>query len=81
MRIHITGFLPDDHEDDLLKFDLLMDPSYNGQILEYLGHKDLIAMSEGLWDLAPEQVSYISELIGEPLPSDLEMLIGVVSTN
>jgi hypothetical protein len=75
---HITVFLPDDHEDDSLKFELLIEPSYNDEILKYLHHKDFNAMSPGLWDLTPEQVAYISELVGQPLPMDLEMLIGVV---
>lgn len=79
MPIHLTGFLPDGHEDDSLKFELLVDPSYNDEILKYLHQKDLNAMCEGLLDLTPEQVVYISRLVGEPIPMGLDILIGVVS--
>ncbi|NWB50619.1 pyocin S6 family toxin immunity protein [Pseudomonas gingeri] len=77
MYLCITGFLPNNDEDDSLKFELCLDPSYNEKIVSLLGYKSLNAMAEGLWDLSDRQVREISALIGQELPTDLEMLIGV----
>jgi hypothetical protein len=71
---------PDVNETILIKFKLLIDPSYSGDVLKCLRHKGLDAMSAGLWNLRSEQVAYIAERVGQPLPMDMEMLIGVVRT-
>ncbi|CAD5201055.1 pyocin S6 family toxin immunity protein [Pseudomonas sp. FEN] len=77
MYLCLTGFLPNNDEDDSLKFELCLDPSHNEKIVSLLGYKNLNAMAEGLWDLSDSQVREISALIGKELPTDLEMLIGV----
>ncbi|UVJ46429.1 pyocin S6 family toxin immunity protein [Pseudomonas sp. LS1212] len=77
MYLCITGFLPDNAEDDSLKYELDVDISFNDQIVQLLGHRSLNAMAEGLWPLTSEQVAQISELIGQTIPTDLEILIGV----
>ncbi|QQZ42467.1 hypothetical protein IF690_02700 [Pseudomonas sp. SK3(2021)] len=77
MYLCITGFLPNNAEDDSLKYELDVNAAFNDQIVQLLGHESLETMAEGLWPLTNEQVAQISELIGQVLPSDLEMLIGV----
>ncbi|MDY7065823.1 hypothetical protein PsexTeo8_22720 [Pseudomonas extremaustralis] len=77
MYLCISGFLPNDPEDDSLKFELDVDSSFNDQIVQVLGHKSLDAMAEGEWLLTSEQVAQISELIGQALPTQLKLFIGV----
>lgn len=77
MHLCITGFLPNNNEDDLLKFQLYIDPYYNDDIVSFLGHRSLDAMSEGLWRLSREQIIGVSEITGNKIPIDLDILIGV----
>lgn len=79
MYICITGFLPDNNEDDSLKFRFYIDEPYHQQVIQLLGHSNLNSMAEGLWDLTQEQAEEISQLTGENLPRDLRLLIGVES--
>lgn len=79
MYLSISGFLPDEEEDDSLQFDLDLDESFNGQIVQLLGHGSLNAMAEGEWLLTNEQVTEISKIIGVPLPTNLELFIGVLA--
>ena len=69
--------LPNNSDDDLIKFELDVDGSFNDQILKVLGHKSLSSMAEGEWLLTDEQVTLVSGIIGQALPSDLKLLIGV----
>lgn len=77
MYLCITGFQPDEAEDDSLQFELDVDSVYNDEIVQLLGHKSLNAMAEGLWPLSPEQVARLSALIGQTIPTELDILIGV----
>jgi hypothetical protein len=77
--LSISGFLPDENEDDSLKFDLDLKESYNSRILQLLGHRSLNAMAEGEWLLTKEQVIELSQIIGESLPTDLDLYIGVLA--
>ncbi len=77
MHLCISGFLPNDPEDDSLKFELDVDSSFNDRIVQVLGHKSLDAMAEGEWLLTREQVAQISELISQALPTQLKLFIGV----
>ena len=77
MYLCISGFLPDDPEDDLIKFELDVGHSFNDQIVQALGHKSINAMAEGEWQLTSEQVARISEILGQNLPTDLKLFIGV----
>lgn len=79
MYLCISGYLPDDDEDDSLKFDLDLDKSFNDQIVQFLGHTNLNAMAEGEWSLMREQVVEISETIGQSLPTNLDLFIGVLA--
>jgi hypothetical protein len=42
-----------------------------------LGHKSLNAMAPGEWLLTDEQITLVSGIIGQALPSDLKLCIGV----
>lgn len=77
MYLCITGFLPNNAEDDSLKYELDVDAVFNDRIVQFLGHESLEVMAGGLWPLTCDQVVKISELIGQALPEDLDMLIGV----
>jgi hypothetical protein len=77
MYLCISGFLPDSAEDDSLKFELDLDASFNDRIVQLLGHRSLNSMAEGEWLLAREQVTQVSELIGQSLPTNLKLFIGV----
>jgi hypothetical protein len=77
MYLCISGFLPDDAEDDLIKFELDLDSSFNDQVLQLLGHRSLEMMAEGEWLLTHEQATQLSEIIGQPLPTELTLFIGV----
>jgi hypothetical protein len=77
MYLCISGFAPNHSDDDLIKFELDVDGSFNDQILKVLGHKSLSSMAEGEWLLTDEQITLVSGIIGQALPSDLKLLIGV----
>lgn len=79
MYLSISGFLPDENEDDSLKFDRDLKESYNSRILQLLGHRSLNAMAEGEWLLTKEQVIELSQIIGESLPTELDLYIGVLA--
>jgi hypothetical protein len=53
------------------------DGSFNDQIVKALGHKSLNAMAPGEWLLTDEQITLVSGIIGQALPSDLKLCIGV----
>lgn len=77
MYLCINGFLPDSAEDDSLKFELDLDGSFNDEIVQLLGHRNLNAMAEGEWLLTGEQAAQISKIIGQSLPTHLKLFIGV----
>lgn len=77
MHLCITGFSPENAEDDLIKFDLKVDKVFNDQIVKCLRHNSLNAMAEGEWLLTSEEVAGLSSIIGQALPNDLTMFIGL----
>jgi hypothetical protein len=77
MYLCISGFLPNNSDDDLVKFELDVEGSFNDHILKVLGHKSLSSMAEGEWLLTDEQITLVSGIIGQVLPSDLKLFIGV----
>ncbi|KAA0985829.1 pyocin S6 family toxin immunity protein [Pseudomonas sp. ANT_J28] len=77
MYLCISGFLPDSAEDDSLKFELDLNASFNDQIVKLLGHKSLNEMASGEWLLTTEEVQQIALLINQPIPSNLDLFIGV----
>lgn len=77
MHLCISGFLPDNNEDDFIKFELVVNESFNERIVQFLGHRSLNAMAEGEWLLTAEQVAQLSSTIGQSLPTDLKMFMGL----
>lgn len=77
MFLWISGFLQDDAEDDTLKFDLIVKPEYEDAVLKILGWESLEGSPDGEWQLSIEQLREVSTAVKEPLPSDLDVFIGV----
>ncbi|WP_025809267.1 pyocin S6 family toxin immunity protein [Pseudomonas chlororaphis] len=77
MYLCLTGFLPEDDEDDSLKYQLKVSSEFERQIVSLLGHKSLNAMASGEWLLTAEQAQQIAALINESIPDDLDIFIGV----
>ena len=77
MFLWISGFLKNDAEDDALKFDLVVKPEYEDAVLNILGWKSLEESPDGEWLLSMEQVGQVSTAVNEPLPSNLDVFIGV----
>ncbi|MPQ69662.1 MULTISPECIES: pyocin S6 family toxin immunity protein [unclassified Pseudomonas] len=77
MYLCISGFLPDNADDDSLKFELDLDIRFNEKVMRLLGYENLNVMAEGEWLLSGEQLEQISELIGQSLPTHLKMFIGL----
>ena len=73
----ISGFLADSSEDDSLKFELDLDESLIQGILPILGLESINEMAAGEWLLSNEQLLRVSILAGRPLPTDLQMFIGL----
>lgn len=69
--------MPDSFEDSSLQYELDVDTAFNDQIAELLGHKSFNGMAIGEWPLTDEQVQQIGALIGEIIPPDLDIFIGV----
>lgn len=55
MYLYVHGFLPDDDEDDPLRFKLKIDKSFTEQLTPRLGQQ-IDAMTEGERPLTAEQV-------------------------
>nr|WP_122667423.1 pyocin S6 family toxin immunity protein [Pseudomonas viridiflava] len=77
MFLWISGFLKNDAEDDALKFDLVVKPEYEDAVLNILGWESLEKSPDGEWLLSMEQVGEVSTAVNEPLPSNLDVFIGV----
>ena len=73
----ISGFLADSSEDESLKFELDLDESHIQEILPILGLQSISEMAAGEWLLSNEQILRVSILAGRPLPTDLQMFIGL----
>ena len=77
MYLSITGFLPDDADDDSLKYELNVSSEFEQAVMEILGWKSLAAEADGELPLTKEQARQIASAIKESLPDDLDMFIGV----
>ncbi|AIL61259.1 S-type pyocin/colicin family protein [Pseudomonas alkylphenolica] len=77
MFLWISGFLPGDNEDDSLKYELDVAHEFEQRVLDILGWSDLESSPDGDWLLNAVQVQQIASIVGEPLPADLDLFIGV----
>ena len=73
----ISGFLEDSSEDESLKFELDLDESHIQEILPILALQSINEMAAGEWLLSTEQIMKLSTLVGRPLPTDLQLFIGL----
>lgn len=78
MGIWITGYFPDDNEDQFIKYEHDVNAKFNDELLKFLGHTSLEELAIGMWSLTEDQVRQIAKIIQEPLPLDLEIFISVV---
>lgn len=80
MFLWISGFLPGDNEDDSLKYEMDVPHEVEQKVLGILGWPDDLASGpDGDWLLNAVQVQQISSVIGELLPTDLDLFIGVTA--
>ncbi|WP_040066613.1 pyocin S6 family toxin immunity protein [Pseudomonas batumici] len=78
MYLCITGFLVDDSVDSSLKYELDVPPEFEQAVMDVLGWKNLADECDGDLPLTSDQIQQIASVIKEPLPSDLDLFIGVV---
>lgn len=75
--LSITGFYPDDKQDDSLQFELTIKDYGLNQDLAYLTEsKSLEEIEPGELELTERQVKQISELLKIDFPKGLEYFIG-----
>lgn len=77
MYLWISGFLKDDTEDDSLKFALIVKPEDEDAVLKVLGWESLEKSADGDWLLSTDQLEQIARDLNEPLPTELDIFIGV----
>ncbi|WP_419710908.1 pyocin S6 family toxin immunity protein [Pseudomonas sp. NFX224] len=77
MFLWISGFFKGDDKDDSLKYELTVQPEFEGVVMGVLGWKSLDESADGEWLLSDEQVQKIASALKEPLPSELDLFIGV----
>lgn len=77
MYLEITGYFPEDHEDDFIQFELDVNPEYEAAIMHILGWESLAAEIVGELPLSIAQARRIGRVIQQPLPENLDLFIGV----
>jgi hypothetical protein len=75
--LEITGFFPEDHEDDFIQFELDVDSKFEPAIMVILGWESLAEEVVGELPLSIAQVRQIERVIQQPLPENLDLFIGV----
>ncbi|UVE48720.1 hypothetical protein KS461_13475 [Pseudomonas chlororaphis] len=78
MYLCITGFLPDEANDDSLQYELDVAPEFNQAVLDLVGWNSLEeSVRHGVVELTAAQVRQIESVLGQPIPSDLDVCISV----
>lgn len=77
MHLCITGFLTDDSDDSSLKYELDVQPELEQAVIDVMGWQSLAESPDGEWQLTDDQAQRIASVINEPLPSSLDLFIGV----
>ncbi|WP_414890061.1 pyocin S6 family toxin immunity protein [Pseudomonas chlororaphis] len=78
MYLCITGFLPDEANDDSLQCELDVAPEFNQAVLDLVGWSSLEeGVRHGVVELITVQVRQIESVLGQPIPSDLDICISV----
>lgn len=75
--LSITGFYPDDKQDDSLQFELtIKDLAVNQALAQLTESKPLEEIESGELELTDSQVDQISKLLEVDFPEGLEYFIG-----
>jgi len=78
----ITGFYPDDKQDDSLQFELDIEGTeLNEKVAELIESKPLAEMEPGELLLSECQVMALSDLLGVSFPDGLEYFVGTCLKN
>ncbi|MGF0239186.1 pyocin S6 family toxin immunity protein [Rhodococcus sp. IEGM1300] len=76
-HLSITGFYPDEKQDDSLQFELtITDPALNQALAQLTESKSLEEIEPGELELTDSQVNQISKLLNVNFPEGLEYFIG-----
>ncbi|MDR9754850.1 pyocin S6 family toxin immunity protein [Pseudomonas sp. SZMC_28357] len=75
--LSITGFHPDEKQDDSLQFELtITDPEMNQALAQLTESKALEDIQPGELELTTEQIREIAGILNVHFPSELEYFIG-----
>ena len=75
--LSITGFLPDEAQDDSLQFELLIkDYELNQALAQITESKSLEDLEPGELEMNDAQIKHASELLETEFPEGLEYFIG-----
>ncbi len=78
MFLCIAGFFPDGHENEFVQFELDVAPEFNQTVLDLVGWNSLEeGVKHGVVALIATQVRQIENVLGKPIPSDLDICISV----
>ncbi|MGY3255145.1 pyocin S6 family toxin immunity protein [Pseudomonas chlororaphis] len=78
MFLCIAGFFPDGHENEYVQFELDVAPGFNQAVLDLVGWSSLEeGVKHGVVALTATQVRQIESVLGQPIPSDLDICISV----
>lgn len=80
MRICVTGFMPDDNNDDSVKFELMVSVDRQQAVMDVLGWQDLAEEADGELLLTGDQAERVSGAVGTPFPKGLDIFIGVIAS-
>ncbi|WP_420030071.1 pyocin S6 family toxin immunity protein [Pseudomonas chlororaphis] len=74
----VAGFFPDGHENECVQFELDVAPEFNQAVLDRVGWSSLEeGVRHGVVALTATQVRQIESVLGQPIPSDLDICISV----
>lgn len=80
MYLCIAGFFPDGHENEFVQFELDVAPELNQAVLDLVGWKSLEeGVRQGVVDLTATQVIQIENVLGKPIPNELDICISVLA--
>ncbi|WP_124301468.1 pyocin S6 family toxin immunity protein [Pseudomonas chlororaphis] len=78
MFLCIAGFFPDGHENECVQFELDVAPKFNQAVLDRVGWSSLEeGVRHGVVALTATQVRQIESVLGQRIPSDLDICISV----
>ncbi len=78
MFLCIAGFFPDGHENEFVQFELDVAPEFSQAVLDLVGWGSLEeGVRHGVVELTATQARQIENVLGKPMPSDLDICISV----